>query len=47
MKNQSVGMQQISDAITQLSITFVQTADSLREINHTIAQLNQVFCALR
>jgi methyl-accepting chemotaxis protein WspA len=44
---QSVGAQQISDAMVQLSSTSVQTADSLREINHAIAQLNQVALGLR
>ncbi|MDZ8090589.1 MAG: CHASE3 domain-containing protein [Nostoc sp. DedQUE05] len=47
MEIQSVGAQQISDAMVQLSSTSVQTADSLREINHAIAQLNQVAQGLR
>jgi len=47
MEIQSVGAQQISEAMTQLSSTSVQTADSLREINHAIAQLNQVARGLR
>ncbi|MEH2281186.1 MAG: methyl-accepting chemotaxis protein [Nostoc sp.] len=47
METQSVGAQQISEAMVQLSSTSVQTADSLREINHAIAQLNQVGQGLR
>ncbi|WP_335115373.1 HAMP domain-containing methyl-accepting chemotaxis protein [Nostoc sp.] len=47
METQSVGAQQISEAMVQLSSTSVQTADSLREINHGIAQLNQVAQGLR
>jgi len=44
---QSQGAQQISDAMVQLSSTSLQTADSLREINVAIAQLNQVSQGLR
>ncbi|MBD2414370.1 methyl-accepting chemotaxis protein [Nostoc calcicola FACHB-389] len=44
---QSQGAQQISDAMVQLSSTSLQTADSLREINYAIAQLNQVSQGLR
>ncbi len=44
---QSQGAQQISDAMVQLSSTSLQTADSLREINYAIAQLNQVAQGLR
>ncbi|MEH2059700.1 MAG: methyl-accepting chemotaxis protein [Nostoc sp.] len=47
METQSVGAQQISEAMVQLSSTSVQTTDSLREINHAIAQLNQVSQGLR
>lgn len=47
MEIQFVGAQQISEAMVQLSSTSVQTADSLREINHAIAQLNQVAQGLR
>ncbi|BAZ50004.1 methyl-accepting chemotaxis sensory transducer [Nostoc sp. NIES-4103] len=47
METQSVGAQQISDAMVLLSSTSVQTADSLREINNAIAQLNQVARGLR
>ena len=47
METQSVGAQQISDAMVQLSSTSGQTADSLREINGAIAQLNQVSQGLR
>ncbi|MEH2059697.1 MAG: hypothetical protein V7K97_26790 [Nostoc sp.] len=37
----------ISDAMVQLSSASLQTADSLREINYAIAQLNQVAQGLR
>lgn len=47
METQSVGAQQISETMVQLSSSSVQTADSLREINHAIAQLNQVGQGLR
>ncbi|MEH1982341.1 MAG: methyl-accepting chemotaxis protein [Nostoc sp.] len=47
METQSVGAQQISETMAQLSSTSVQTTDSLREINHAIAQLNQVSQGLR
>ncbi|MFN6517818.1 MAG: methyl-accepting chemotaxis protein [Nostoc sp. CreGUA01] len=47
METQSLGAQQISDAMVQLSSTSLQTADSLREINYAIAQLNQVAQGLR
>ncbi|MBE9208293.1 methyl-accepting chemotaxis protein [Nostoc sp. LEGE 06077] len=47
MEIQSLGAQQISEAMVQLSSTSVQTADSLREINQAIAQLNQVSRGLR
>lgn len=47
METQSVGAQQISEAMVQLSSTSVQSTDSLREINHAIAQLNQVAQGLR
>ncbi|MFN6560731.1 MAG: methyl-accepting chemotaxis protein [Nostoc sp. ChiSLP01] len=47
METQSVGAQQISEAMVQLSSTSVQTADSLREINRAIVQLNQVAQGLR
>ncbi|MEH2030853.1 MAG: methyl-accepting chemotaxis protein [Nostoc sp.] len=47
METQSVGAQQISEAMVQLSSTSVQSADSLREINHAITQLNQVTQGLR
>ncbi|MBD2414369.1 methyl-accepting chemotaxis protein [Nostoc calcicola FACHB-389] len=47
MEIQSLGAQQISDAMVQLSSTSLQTADSLREINSAIAQLNQVAQGLR
>ncbi|ALF52107.1 chemotaxis protein [Nostoc piscinale CENA21] len=47
MEMQSLGAQQISDAMVQLSSTSVQTADSLREINQALAQLNQVARGLR
>ncbi|MBD2457493.1 methyl-accepting chemotaxis protein [Nostoc sp. FACHB-87] len=47
MEMQSLGAQQISDAMVQLSSTSIQTADSLREINQALAQLNQVARGLR
>ncbi|MDZ8066174.1 MAG: methyl-accepting chemotaxis protein [Nostoc sp. DedQUE08] len=47
MENQSVGAQQISETMVQLSSTSVQSTDSLREINHAITQLNQVAQGLR
>ncbi|OUL37546.1 methyl-accepting chemotaxis protein [Nostoc sp. T09] len=47
METQSQGAQQISDAMTQLSNTSVQTAASLRDINQAIAQLNKVAQGLR
>ncbi|BAZ50005.1 methyl-accepting chemotaxis sensory transducer [Nostoc sp. NIES-4103] len=47
MEIQSVGAQQISDAMVLLSSTSVQIADSLREINNAIAQLNQIARGLR
>ncbi|MEH2037398.1 MAG: methyl-accepting chemotaxis protein [Nostoc sp.] len=47
METQSVGAQQISETMVQLSSTSVQSTDSLREINHAIAQLNQVAQGLR
>lgn len=47
MEIQSMGAQQISEAMVQLSTTSLQTADSLREINGAIAQLNQVSQGLR
>ncbi|MEH2227438.1 HAMP domain-containing methyl-accepting chemotaxis protein [Nostoc sp.] len=47
METQSVGAQQISETMVQLSSTSVQSTDSLREINHAIAQLNQVAHGLR
>ncbi|MEH1923527.1 HAMP domain-containing methyl-accepting chemotaxis protein [Nostoc sp.] len=47
METQSIGAQQISETMAQLSNTSVQTTDSLREINHAIAQLNQVSQGLR
>jgi methyl-accepting chemotaxis protein WspA len=47
METQSVGAQQISEAMVQLSSASVQSTDSLREINHAIAQLNQVAQGLR
>ncbi|MFB2773057.1 hypothetical protein ACE1AT_27860, partial [Pelatocladus sp. BLCC-F211] len=47
MEIQSQGALQISEAMTQLSSASVQTVDSLREINHAIAQLNQVAQGLR
>ncbi|MFN6478050.1 methyl-accepting chemotaxis protein [Nostoc sp. DedQUE07] len=47
METQSVGAQQISETMVQLSTTSVQSTDSLREINHAITQLNQVAQGLR
>ncbi|HLP88360.1 MAG TPA: CHASE3 domain-containing protein [Nostocaceae cyanobacterium] len=47
MEIQVQGAQQISEAIVQLSQNSAQTADSLREINKAIAQLNQVAQGLR
>ncbi|MEH2238447.1 HAMP domain-containing methyl-accepting chemotaxis protein [Nostoc sp.] len=47
METQSVGAQQINDAMVLLSSTSVQAMDSLREINHAITQLNQVVQGLR
>jgi len=47
METQSIGAEQISEAMVQLSSTSVQSADSLREINHAITQLNQVTQGLR
>jgi methyl-accepting chemotaxis protein WspA len=47
MEAQSLGAQQISEAMVQLSETSVQTADSLREINGAIEQLNGAAQRLR
>jgi methyl-accepting chemotaxis protein WspA len=42
MEAQFLGADQISEAMAQLSANSLQTVASLREINHAIAQLNQV-----
>ena len=42
MEAQFLGADQISEAMSQLSANSLQTVASLREINHAIAQLNQV-----
>lgn len=47
MEAQAQGAQQISIAMVQLSETSTQTADSLREINNVIEQLNQASHGLR
>lgn len=47
MEAQTQGAQQISGAMEQLSETSTQTAESLREINTAIEQLNQVAQGLR
>lgn len=47
MEAQTQGAQQISKAMEQLSDTSLQTANSLREINAAIEQLNQVAQGLR
>jgi len=47
MEAQSVGANQISEAMIQLSEAARQTADALREINRSIEQLNEAGKDLR